>query len=301
MPTQVTALESVTLGTPDLRAAKTFYEDTWALDPVLETETSVFLRGTGAFHHIVRLVSSDRAEIVSVSLSAETKDNVDSLHEYLSAPDVGYLQDPQAENFEGGGYGFHFKDTEGRNIQIVSGRAHHSDAADQDGRPRKLTHVVLNAHDSGTSSAFYISQLGFKLTDYTKGLDFLRCNENHHAIGITRSGGPTLNHIAFEMPAWDSVMAGAGRMKQAGYPLEWGIGRHGPGNNIFAYFVGPDDVAIEYTADVEQISDDHQVRGSDHWTWLSEKHEVWGLAGPPSDRLKKVFKHLPFSESLPLD
>ena len=135
-----------------------------------------------------------------------------------------------------------------------------------DGRPLKLIHMVFNVTDSRSSSAFYITQLGFKFTDYTKGLGFLSCNENRPAVGITRSGGPTLNHIAFEMPAWDSVMAGAGCMKQAGHPLEWGSGHQGPGNNIFAYFVSPQDVAIEYTADVEKNTRDHEVRGSEHWT-----------------------------------
>ena len=27
-------------------------------------------------------------------------------------------------------------------------------------------------------------------------------------------------------------------LRDAGYPIEWGVGRHGPGNNAFAYFIG---------------------------------------------------------------
>ena len=69
------------------------------------------------------------------------------------------------------------------------------------------------------------------------------------------SDANTLNHIAFVMPDLDAVMRGAGRMSDAGWPIEWGVGRHGPGNNVFSYFVGPDDFVIEYTADVLQVDD----------------------------------------------
>jgi hypothetical protein len=71
-------------------------------------------------------------------------------------------------------------------------------------------------------------------------LRFLRCNAWHAALVVGFSGGPTLNHVAFEMPDLDSVMRGIGRMRDHGYPVEWGPGRHGPGDNVFAYFCGPE-------------------------------------------------------------
>ncbi len=52
-----------------------------------------------------------------------------------------------------------------------------------------------------------------------------------------------------------SVMRGGGRMKDAGYPIQWGPGRHGPGNNLFNYFIDPFGVVIEYTAEVEQVDE----------------------------------------------
>lgn len=299
MKAKVSALESVTLGTPNLAAAAQFYEQVWGLVPVAEDNGSICLRGTGAYHHIVELTHSPQPEIQRITFSAESTAQVDGLYGELRNSNPTAIQPPAEASHPGRGYGFCFKDPAGRNLEVIAGRARHDDVRDIQGKPRKLTHVVLNSDDEGASSAFFTDKLGFRLTDFTKGLDFLRCNSAHHAIGMARTGGATLNHIAFEMPEWDSVMRGTGRMKAAGYNLEWGIGRHGPGDNIFAYFVGPDDVAIEYTADVEEISDDHEVRGSDHWAWLSERHEQWGLAGPPSVRLKKAFKHLPFSAALP--
>ncbi len=59
----------------------------------------------------------------------------------------------------------------------------------------------------------------------------------------------------------DSVMRGAGRMIDAGYPIEWGVGRHGPGDNSFAYFAGPEEFPLEYTADVARIDDTYEFHG----------------------------------------
>ena len=48
-------------------------------------------------------------------------------------------------------------------------------------------------------------------------------------------------------------------MRDSGYPLEWGVGRHGAGNNVFGYFAGPEEFPIEYTAEVMQIDDSLRV------------------------------------------
>jgi len=99
---------------------------------------------------------------------------------------------------------------------------------------------------------------------------------------------PTLNHIAFDMPEFDSVMRGMGRMKDNGYPIEWGPGRHGPGNNVFAYFCGPDEVPLEYAAEVLQIDDSYQPRGSDFWKFAPGRSDQWGITAPRSARYYRV-------------
>ena len=45
--------------------------------------------------------------------------------------------------------------------------------------------------------------------------------------------------VAFLMPDLESVMRGGGRMRDAGYAIEWGPGRHGPGTNASNYVIGP--------------------------------------------------------------
>ncbi len=129
--------------------------------------------------------------------------------------------------------------------------------------PRKIAHINLNAKDFDASLAFFTGALGFRLIDDNAPLWFLHCNNSDHSsIVLAKTNQPTLNHVAFEMPEIESVMRGMGRMKDAGYPIEWGPGRHGPGDNVFAYFCGPDEVPLEYTAEVLQVDDSYQPRPS---------------------------------------
>src|SRR5258708_10951508 len=115
-------------------------------------------------------------------------------------------------------------------------------------RPIQLSHVVLNSADADAAERFAIEQLGFKLSDRTRHMNFVRCNRTHHCISYARAGMSTLNHIAFEVESIDAVMRGIGRMRDAGFAPVWGPGRPGPGNKAFAYFVVPQAAAIGSTA-----------------------------------------------------
>ncbi len=96
-----------------------------------------------------------------------------------------------------------------------------------------------------------IDVLGFRKVDHSGPLHFFHCdNPDHSSMVMGPTKTPTLNHVSFEMPDLESCMRGGGRMRDAGYPIEWGPGRHGSGNNVFCYFAGPEEFPIEYTAEV---------------------------------------------------
>ena len=103
---------------------------------------------------------------------------------------------------------------------------------------------------------------------------------------LADSGVNGMNHIAFMMPDFESVMRGSGRMVDHGYPIGWGVGRHGPGDNIFAYFVDPTGFVIEYTAEVLQVDDSYQIRGPEQWVWPPGRTDHWGIAPPKPDYVK---------------
>jgi catechol 2,3-dioxygenase len=124
---------------------------------------------------------------------------------------------------------------------------------------------------------------------------FMNCDRDHHTIALGDADNDALNHIAFVMPDLDAVMRGAGRMRDAGFGIEWGPGRHGPGNNVFNYFIGPFGEVIEYTAEIEQIDESYGVRGPADWAWPSGRFDAWGISHPPSAALKAAQRSIFFT------
>ena len=294
---QVTAVRSVELGVRDVDAAAEFYSDVWHLDVVAEDGGSRYLRGTGPEHHILALHQRAEPALVRVNFAAPDRRAVDRLHERVSAlgpPEIGA---PAALTGPGGGYGFAFRDGEGRSLGVSADVETHGDAGDAADRPRKISHCVLNAADIEGSISLFTEGLGFTVSDRTGFLCFLRCNSDHHSLALGEGAAPTLHHIAFEMIDLDSVMRGAGRMRDAGYPIEWGVGRHGPGANVFSYFLGPDDYVIEYTSEVEQVDDSYPTRSADYWANLNPPgwSDRWGVSGPPSERMQAAQSKIAFA------
>jgi catechol 2,3-dioxygenase-like lactoylglutathione lyase family enzyme len=292
----VRALRSVAIGVTNLEEALRFYTDVWGLDHVGQSVGVHYLRGSGRFHHILSLVQGPSVGVLRVVFDAADRKAVDDLCAQVKAIGIAAIDPPAPLTAPGGGYGFGFRDPEGRNYAVVTGTADHADGADRADRPRKLSHVNLNTTDNDLSSAVLIKALGFRLSDETKMFRFLRCNSDHHSMVMAFGGGATLNHLAFEMPDLDSVMRGAGRMRDHGYAIEWGPGRHGPGNNVFCYFVGPEEMPIEYTGEMLQVDEHYRTGMPSDWAWPPRRLDRWGVSDFPSARVHRAQRLVRFSE-----
>lgn len=284
----VRAVRAVEFGVTDLATAARFFTDVWHLTPVSSTADAVDLRGTAAFHHILTLRRAPHAGVIRIVLDAGDRATIEGLFEQVRG--VGGTVDgpPRALASSGAGYGFGCKDPEGRSFAVVCGVTDHTDAADRADRPRKISHVNLNCADNQASFAFMRDALGFRLSDETNHFRFLRCNTDHHSIVIGFNQDATLNHVAFEMPDSDSVMRGIGRMRDHGYPVEWGPGRHGPGNNVFAYFCGAEELPLEYTSEMNQVDEDYRTGMPQDWVWPPGRVDQWGITPGPTARMKRA-------------
>ncbi len=294
MTSSVNGLLSVDFGVTDLKAAAAFYTDVWHLTPVADGKDALYFRGTGPKHHILGLHKRDKGELLRVNLSAQDEADVDALHAAVVKSGVSTVEQPAAITEPGGGYGFAFRDPEGRNMRIIAGGLRHADRADKPDHPRKISHCVLNSVDRDVAVDFYRNTLGFKLSDRTGIMSFIRADRDHHCIALVKSTVTTLHHVAFEMPSLDDVMRGGGRMRDNGYPIEWGVGRHGPGNNVFSYFLGPDGMVIEYTAEVDQVDDSYPTGDPEKWAWPKGRNDRWGVNDGPSKRMAEAEKRITF-------
>ncbi|MEN3280646.1 MAG: hypothetical protein V7607_1786 [Solirubrobacteraceae bacterium] len=120
--------------------------------------------------------------------------------------------------------------------------------------------------------------LEFRLSD-TIGpsvLVFMRCNTDHHGIGLQR--GPTgMNHYAWNVESLATLGALGDVLARNDGRFIWGPGRHGAGANIFTYHVDPAGMVVEYYADLYQVWDERSyVPGQ----WSLEDHRGQNLWGP---------------------
>jgi catechol 2,3-dioxygenase len=290
----VTALRGIEIGVPDLDLAARFYVDTWHLAELTRRQDAVYLRGTGAAHHILTLVRSEQPDVRAIEFSVADAAHLDVIARAVSEYGGTVLEGPAPTQMPGGGILLEVLDPQGRVLRFIAGARSHSDTADVKDRPVKITHVVFNSENVAVAQAFFERALGFRLSDRTRVMAFMRCGSDHHCIALADASENTLNHIAFVMPDLDSVMRGGGRMNDAGHPIEWGVGRHGPGNNVFAYFLGPFDFVIEYTADIQQVDDTYRTGGPEDWKWPPGRIDQWGVGRNPSERLKAAQKDIFF-------
>jgi catechol 2,3-dioxygenase-like lactoylglutathione lyase family enzyme len=298
----LSSLRSVEVGIPDVAGAAAFFTGTWNLRVAARQGESVYLRGTGADHHLLALHPAPAPEVRMVTLRAPSASALDRLLTAVPANGGSVLSARAPVTEPGGGEAIVIRDPQGRIVRIVADDFRHTDTSGDKDHPVRLAHAVLNSHDVATALPFYENALGMKLSDRTRIMAFIRIpgqpRGDHHSIALADADNDCLNHIAFLMPDLESVMRGGGRMKDAGYGIEWGPGRHGPGNNSFNYFVGPAGLVIEYTADVEQVDDEYPVRGPEDWKWPAGRVDHWGISTGPSARLKEAQRQIGFAPAL---
>jgi len=201
---------------------------------------------------------------------------------------AGLKHGPWVDEFDepGRGAGFYVAGPEGEPYRFVAERDAAPAALPVDGaRPIRVAHVVFNTRDREAASRTLTDTLGFKLSDRTRVMNFLRCDDLRHVVAYADSKQATLNHIAFEMRDTDAVMSGMGRLKDTGYASVWGPGRHGPGNNVFSYFVAPFGACIEYTAEIQRVDDSYPTGTPESWKWPPGRTDHWGIAGRDNDKL----------------
>jgi catechol 2,3-dioxygenase-like lactoylglutathione lyase family enzyme len=269
-------LRSVELEVPDRDSAVRFLRDTWGLLDAGERNGTAYLRGTEDLAYVVSVAQASTGAVAAVTFSCP-KPEVLKIRKRAAA--AGARLGPMRDFDEpGGGSGFSVEGPEGHVFRFVAEKKRTKKLRPESDRPMQVTHVVLNARDREACTRFAVDVLGFRLSDRTGFMNFVRCDRVHHAIAYAQSDNSLLNHIAFEMADIDAVMRGIGRLKDAGFETFWGPGRHGPGNNVFAYFVAPFGAAVEYTSGVQRVGPSYKAGTPADWKWPPNRNDHWGIS-----------------------
>jgi catechol 2,3-dioxygenase-like lactoylglutathione lyase family enzyme len=287
-------LRSVRLVVPELARAVKFYTEVWGLKPAAEVGGEVYLRGIGDDPYLVGLSHGPAAGIREATWRADRRADLAALYAAMVAAGAKPEGEVAARTDPGGGVGFTMIDRAERRIGVIQGDARPAPLLNDDWRPVRLAHVNMNSAEIETDIEFYEAGMGMKLTDLSATMGFLRTNDDHHALVLARASVNTLNHVAFQHDHYDHMMRAGGKMRDAGFPVGWGPGRHGPGDNVFFYFVDPFGIVIEHTAEVQQVDDNYKVGGPTEWVWPKGRVDKWGIALPKSATCKAAQLAIPF-------
>ena len=145
--------------------------------------------------------------------------------------------------------------------------------------PARLQHLVVASQNPERIIDFYTDVLGFTLSDNViddeGGLrtSFLRCSSDHHSFAVFKAAENRLDHHCYETTDWNSIRDWCDQMAAAHIPIQWGPGRHGPGNNLFVFIHDPDGNWLEISAELEQVAHDRPVGA---WPHEQRTLNSWG-------------------------
>lgn len=283
-------LRSIEMALPDPAAAARFMTDIWGMAPAEIRGETHYLRGSGPFPYLVAFERSED-EFVRSTTFVCSQDELAALKARV-APS-GWPARKVVSDDPGGGAGIVVELPGGELLRFLAGA---DEVAPLTGRdlPVKLTHVVFNAADAEASGHAAEDVLGFRVSDRTKAMVFVRCNDSHHSTAFARAGFSSLNHVAFEMEDIDAVMRGIGRLRDHKLTPAWGPGRHGPGANVYAYFIAPFGAVIEFSTAVEKVPPDYRVGTPEDWTWPPNRIDQWGVSDKDNAGLRAAEERFRF-------
>lgn len=283
-------LRSVELILPAPDEAASFMTRVWGMASAGSSAGIQYLRGSGPYPYLMALEPGNSDAARSITF---TCDQAELAEVERRAAESGLSVVAAKSNDPGGGEGIIVTLPEGERFRFLAGATEVA-PIEGDDLPVQLTHVVLNAADAEASATAAERALGFRVSDRTKGMVFVRCNDSHHSTAFARAGISSLNHIAFEMRDTDAVMRGVGRLRDHGMVPAWGPGRHGPGANVFAYFIAPFGPVIEFSTAVEKVPADYRVGAPDDWTWPEGRIDQWGLSDKDNAALRQAEERFRF-------
>ena len=279
-------LRAVELLVTDVSKAAEFLERVWGLSDAGSRGRTRYFRATADHPYVLSLTEAQTPAVEAITFAGSAEE-VEHLKKKSGNSKVQF-------DSPGGGSGVVVEGPEGQRYRFVTDSKAGEKPVDGN-RPIQLSHVVLNTRDWDACERFAVEKLGFRVSDRTRMMRFLRCNRTHHAVAYVNSDISSLNHIAFEMRDLDAVMNGIGRLREAGYGCTWGPGRHGPGNNVFGYFVAPFGPVIEYTAEIEEVGDDYRVGSPEDWKWPPGRTDHWGISMRDNARMHAAERSVPWA------
>jgi catechol 2,3-dioxygenase-like lactoylglutathione lyase family enzyme len=270
------------LKAPDLDRMEEFLTD-FGFFRVERTANKLFMRGTGADHHIHVTELGDPC-LIGWSYQVADRDKLVALSKFPGATGIEHLDEP------GGGERVCVTEPNGYRIEVIHGQARHTpfdvrrqevnsvaDPVNRAGdlmripkgpaRPQRMAHAVLGTPRLEETVKWFRHVVGLISSDdvyageqsnligsfnrFDRGETFV----DHHAFFCLRHEKTGLNHFSYEVQDIDDVFMGheylAAKNK---YEHIWGIGRHVLGSQVYDYWADPWGRTHEHWADSDRLN-----------------------------------------------
>lgn len=276
-----TATSHIGFRVPDVAATVDFYCRVLGMHRHADLADGGARLGWGAGHHVIDLHPGEKA-LLHYGFEVRDPGGVQLIRDRLEAAGVAYedLDVTLIDEPVGPREGIVVVNPDGTPVHFHSPVLRSGEnSADTGRRPIKYQHVTVGTADPKPMVDFFLTVLGFRLTDKLEDDRFfwLRSNRDHHSLAIVYVGEPgVLDHYSYDLAEWQDFKAWCDRVTELGVQIQWGPGRHGPGNNLFVFFDDPAGTHIELSAEMEKYHDDRAVIQERVWSPLPETINVWG-------------------------
>jgi catechol 2,3-dioxygenase-like lactoylglutathione lyase family enzyme len=271
----IKAIGHVALQVPDLEHSVGWATGVMGLREVKRDGRTSYLTHGRAHHSLIYIEGAEGA-LDHISLEARDDSAVDELNDVLAkhgVPTIAHEREP------GVAQSIRFELPDGHVVEVFTGMEENEPRHTGRGvQPRKFGHPMLKSERPRETQRFLEEVLGFRLSDDVGDgtLLFLRCNADHHGIGITR-GGEGLHHYAWEVENIGQLGLLGDVLEKNDGKFLWGPGRHGAGGNLFTYHLDPAGCVVEYYADLIKIYDEASYRPG---RWEMSDYRFANLWGP---------------------
>ncbi|MGY4711944.1 VOC family protein [Mycolicibacterium sp. CBM1] len=270
----IVAMGYIAIRTPDLAESVRSSTDIFGLEAVDVSNTKAYLSASRTHHELV-FINDDASSLDHIGLVAADQNALAAIREKVAAGGWKIVSETPLEDHID--TGFSFVGPEGYTWHVYLGMSIYDNRAGGFG-PDRYGHATFWVQDSIAMRDFVINTFGFVVSDQI-GEDtafFLRCNSEHHGIGIMKSPVPGLSglhHHAWQTQSITDLGRLGDRLASAGDRLLWGPVRHGAGHNIAAYYREPSGGTVELYTDMEHIWD--RNRGIVYWAegdlrWINQ-------------------------------
>lgn len=276
-----TSVSHIGFTVPDVAQAEWFYARVLGMVRHSELDNGGVRLGWGLGHHVLDLIPGEPG-LAHFGFEVRDEGGLDGIAERLRAG--GYETEQLDPSFVdealGEQAGILTRTPEGTPVHFHSPVLRQGEnSADTGRRPIKFQHTTIGTADVLPMIDFFVNTIGFRISDQLEDGRFcwLRSDHDHHTLAIVNiDQAGVLDHYSYDLAEWEDFKAWCDRLTELDVVVQWGPGRHGPGNNLFVFFDDPAGNHIELSAEMEKFYDSHVTYVPRRWKPVPSSVNLWG-------------------------